>query len=309
MCEIPSNVILAKEFCEVFDGFSIGSNDLTQLTLGVDRDSALVAHVYDEKNAAVKTLIRTVIRTAHQYKRKVGICGQAPSDYPEFAEFLVQEGIDSISLNPDTVLKTRERIAAMEKKVGKISTGGGVPFVVKAASFFGVVGLSLVLVGFTCQSVNNAEMEQRIKDSVNQQVFDAARAIREKLVADQLEKEQSARLTYAEENDFASIKFDYPANWRVEHRPSAVAFYVKDGTKPEFSFGELKAGEPEGSALVSTSTLQGVPVKIYANTSTAEKTIDVYPNGFKKSKTVVRFAGAEKTFDIIWNTLQLKLAE
>jgi len=117
MCEIPSNVILAKEFCEIFDGFSIGSNDLTQLTLGVDRDSALVSHVYDERNEAVKILIRQVIAVAHKYKRKVGICGQAPSDYTEFAEFLVQEGIDSISLNPDTVLKTRERIAAMEKKV------------------------------------------------------------------------------------------------------------------------------------------------------------------------------------------------
>ncbi|MFH2018705.1 MAG: phosphoenolpyruvate synthase [bacterium] len=118
MCEVPSNVILAKEFSKIFDGFSIGSNDLTQLTLGVDRDSALVSHVYDENNLAVKTLIRQVIHSAHKYGCKVGICGQAPSDYPEFAEFLVREGIDSISLNPDTVLKTRLRIAAMEKKLG-----------------------------------------------------------------------------------------------------------------------------------------------------------------------------------------------
>jgi len=119
MCEIPSNVILAKEFSEIFDGFSIGSNDLTQLTLGVDRDSALVSHVYDENNEAVKSLIRRVIKVAHKYGRKVGICGQAPSDYPAFAEFLVKEGIDSISLNPDTVLKTRQRIAAMEHKLGR----------------------------------------------------------------------------------------------------------------------------------------------------------------------------------------------
>ncbi|MBU1613390.1 phosphoenolpyruvate synthase, partial [Patescibacteria group bacterium] len=95
MCEVPSNVILAKEFSKIFDGFSIGSNDLTQLTLGVDRDSALVSHVYDENNLAVKTLIRQVIHSAHKYGCKVGICGQAPSDYPEFAEFLVREGIDS----------------------------------------------------------------------------------------------------------------------------------------------------------------------------------------------------------------------
>lgn len=118
MCEIPSNVILADQFCEVFDGFSIGSNDLTQLTLGLDRDSELVSHIYDERNDAVKRLIRQVITVAKEKHRKIGICGQAPSDFPEFAEFLVECGIDSISLNPDTVLKTRMRIAAKEKQLG-----------------------------------------------------------------------------------------------------------------------------------------------------------------------------------------------
>jgi len=114
MCEIPSNVILAEQFSKIFDGFSIGSNDLTQLTLGVDRDSAKVAHVYDERNEAVKELIRQVIQKAHHAKRKVGICGQAPSDFVDFAEFLVKEGIDSISLNPDTVIKTMVEIGKME---------------------------------------------------------------------------------------------------------------------------------------------------------------------------------------------------
>lgn len=115
MCEIPANVILANEFSKIFDGFSIGSNDLTQLTLGVDRDSAKVAHVYDERNEAVKELIRQVIKKAHASKRKVGICGQAPSDFLDFAKFLVVEGIDSISLNPDTVIKTMVEIGKMEK--------------------------------------------------------------------------------------------------------------------------------------------------------------------------------------------------
>jgi pyruvate,water dikinase len=106
MCEIPSNVISAAAFAEVFDGFSIGSNDLTQLTLGVDRDSEIVAHVFDERNQAVKSSIAAAIHAAQAAGRKIGICGQAPSDYPDFARFLVDEGIDSISLNPDTVLKT-----------------------------------------------------------------------------------------------------------------------------------------------------------------------------------------------------------
>ncbi len=115
MCEIPSNVILAAEFAEIFDGFSIGSNDLTQLILGVDRDSEVVAHVFDERNPAVKKMISEVIKVARAKGRKIGICGQAPSDYPEFAQFLVEQGIDSISLNPDTVMKTTVAILETER--------------------------------------------------------------------------------------------------------------------------------------------------------------------------------------------------
>jgi pyruvate, water dikinase len=106
MCELPSNVILAREFLEVFDGFSIGSNDLTQLILGLDRDSGTVAHLFDERNDAVKQSIAQAIAEAHRAKKHIGICGQAPSDYPEFAEWLVKEGIDSISLNPDAAIRT-----------------------------------------------------------------------------------------------------------------------------------------------------------------------------------------------------------
>ena len=117
MCEIPANVILAEEFAAIFDGFSIGSNDLTQLTLGLDRDSAIVAHLFDERNAAVLRLVQDVIRRAQACGRKVGICGQAPSDYPEFARFLVTCGIDSISLNPDTVIKTTQDIVELEQRL------------------------------------------------------------------------------------------------------------------------------------------------------------------------------------------------
>ena len=119
MCEVPSNVILADQFAEVFDGFSIGSNDLTQLTLGLDRDSGLIAHVGDENNDAVKRLIAQVIDTAKKQGRKVGICGQAPSDFPDFARFLVEHGIDSISLNPDVILETTVALAKLEEKVGQ----------------------------------------------------------------------------------------------------------------------------------------------------------------------------------------------
>ena len=119
MCEIPSNVILAEEFAEIFDGFSIGSNDLTQLILGVDRDSEIVAQIFDERNPAVKKMIAEVIAVCRRKGRKIGICGQAPSDYPEFAQFLVEQGIDSISLNPDTVLKTT--VAILEKERNQVN--------------------------------------------------------------------------------------------------------------------------------------------------------------------------------------------
>ena len=119
MVEIPSNVVLLEEFARYFDGFSIGSNDLTQLTLGVDRDSSLVAHIFDERNEAVKRMLAEIIEKAHKVGKPVGICGQAPSDFPEIAEFLVIKGIDSISLIPDTVPQTAMRIYELEKRLGR----------------------------------------------------------------------------------------------------------------------------------------------------------------------------------------------
>ena len=116
MCEIPSNILLADEFLELFDGMSIGSNDLTQLTLGLDRDSGIVTHIANENNPAVKKLISEIIQKCRAKKKYIGICGQAPSDYPDFARFLVEEGIESMSLNPDTVIKI---IMELGKKVRK----------------------------------------------------------------------------------------------------------------------------------------------------------------------------------------------
>jgi len=117
MCELPANVVLADEFLKIFDGYSIGSNDLTQLALGLDRDSEMVAHLFDERNGAVERMIALAIEAAHRAGKKIGICGQAPSDYPEFAEFLVEHGITSISLNPDTVIQTTATILEAEAKL------------------------------------------------------------------------------------------------------------------------------------------------------------------------------------------------
>jgi pyruvate,water dikinase len=117
MCKIPNNVVLIDEFSKMFDGFSIGSNDLTQLNLGVDRDSELVAHEFDKRDPGVMKMISMAIEGARRNQRHSGLCGQAPSDYPEFAEFLVKEGIDSIFLNPDSVMKITLKVKEMESKL------------------------------------------------------------------------------------------------------------------------------------------------------------------------------------------------
>ena len=114
MCEVPSNVVLTEAFAARYDGFSIGSNDLTQLVLGVDRDSADLAPLFDERDEAVKTLIRDVIQRAHRCGREVGLCGQAPSDHPDFAGFLVEAAIDSMSVTPDSFVRVKQQVAAAE---------------------------------------------------------------------------------------------------------------------------------------------------------------------------------------------------
>ena len=123
MCEIPNNVIQIDAFAQLFDGFSIGSNDLTQLTLGVDRDSEVVAFDFDERDPGVKALIRQTVEGAHRNHRHVGICGQAPSDYPEMVEYLVELGIDAISVTPDTLLKVTRDVLAVERRLGRSPRG------------------------------------------------------------------------------------------------------------------------------------------------------------------------------------------
>lgn len=126
MCELPANVVFADEFLQVFDGYSIGSNDLTQLALGLDRDSEMVAHLFDERNGAVEKMVAMAIDAAIRSGKKIGICGQAPSDYPEFADFLVERGINSISLNPDTVIQTTQHILETEKNIESKTAGSEV---------------------------------------------------------------------------------------------------------------------------------------------------------------------------------------
>ncbi len=278
MCEIPSNVILAEEFAAIFDGFSIGSNDLTQLTLGVDRDSALVSHVYNERNEAVKTLIRQVIRVAKKNKKKIGICGQAPSDYPEFAEFLVREGIDSISLNPDTIVKTRERIAFVENTLGKTGHKTNPAYLGLVA----VVGLlSAAVMGLGAGCVN-----PQINAFQNAPVTDVAPGlIRERLEAKQAldaAKEVEREATSLGKDPvrikvttFANFSLEHPRGWAVEYWPGGMTMRdaktghfvsvfeqlvrhpAKTTGKTDFMLGEYKA-----TRYTDISPKDGAPYQI-----------------------------------------------
>lgn len=250
MCEIPSNVILAEEFAHIFDGFSIGSNDLTQLTLGVDRDSALVSHVYDEKNAAVTTLIKQVINVAHKYKRKVGICGQAPSDYPEFAEFLVREGIDSISLNPDTVLATRERIAKAEKTVGKRAGKTNHKFLA-LVGVLAVLSASTILVGGGCSAIKNP-LSPSVTSTDDITAADVRFRIEQKNKADHAEWED--KLSTFKASSIASFKVAYPQSWSVQERAGGDGYVLsaEDGKQSVIIIKQKKSAAntkqtPDGS--------------------------------------------------------------
>lgn len=303
MCEIPSNVILAKEFCDIFDGFSIGSNDLTQLTLGVDRDSALVSHVYDEKNLAVKTLIRDVIRTAHKYGKKVGICGQAPSDYPAFAEFLVQEGIDSISLNPDTVLQTRKHIAAMEKKVGRnrISKFNRVALASKLLLIFGVMGLMTALGGYGCQTVNNQQVEANMKQTLANELSVEVAKLKGQLRSD-IEKEIATRTPqYNIYNEDSFIKFSltYPFKWSVDHGKDSVKFTAADGSGWFSIFKQAQGYGKVPDADVSTTIWNGYTVKKFKvrdSNAVESMVMEVYPDGYNKG-WVIEISGDKNNFD------------
>lgn len=306
MCEIPANVLSAQEFSEIFDGFSIGSNDLTQLTLGVDRDSALVSHVFNENDAAVKKLIREVIKVAHANGKHVGICGQAPSDIPGFAEFLVQEGIDAISLTPDTVVKVRRRVAEIEKKLGRKphreleKLGNQLPatsgpralqkIVSRAVTTLGALALAVMLLGVTCQTTPQTSAEDA-KATIALEVAKAkAEARRE------FEEEKAKETREYSEDSFVKFTLQFPAGWRVKHQEKLIRFESPDGQE-YFVIAELpkKLFAEGGGHTVIISTWNNFEVAHLEGTSMGSlgyRSLRVYPHGLKKSRIMIELSGS-----------------
>ncbi|MBH41590.1 MAG: phosphoenolpyruvate synthase [Candidatus Magasanikbacteria bacterium] len=221
MCEIPSNVVLATDFAKLFDGFSIGSNDLTQLTLGLDRDTSTLTHIANVNNPSVKRLITDVIKVAKKHKKPIGICGQAPSDYPKFAEFLVKEGIDSISLNPDTVVQARQRIARVEKKLGRNSKKTSKAYM----SLVVLVGcISAMLMGIGAGCIGGQEDGENSLDISNYVSPAMIREQVEKKVREEFSLEQEKDVFEKEEKRLPPFTIDYPDGWVVENLENEIRF-------------------------------------------------------------------------------------
>jgi hypothetical protein len=276
---------------------SIGSNDLTQLTLGVDRDSALVSHVYDDRNPAVKTLIRSVIQSAHKQNKPIGICGQAPSDYPEFAEFLVREGIDSISLNPDTVVAGRSRISYAEKTVGKRGKKTH-PAPVSLVAIIGLLAASLIGVGGGCDAL------QKPHDPNNTLAGEwSPRALREQFVAEvtaEKDKERAEAVSVLHETTFAAFTLSYPASWSVEHWPSGVT--LRDPRSGEYvSVFRQLVDHPVAQTEKSSVTIGGKSAVQY-RVSTKDGEITVVEIEMDNG-TILEIDGNGEMFDTVMQSL------
>lgn len=270
MCEIPSNVILAADFAKLFDGFSIGSNDLAQLTLGIDRDSNRFSDIGDATHPAVKALIRTVIKAAQTARIPIGICGQAPSDHPEFADWLVKEGIDSISLNPDTVVATRERIAHAEKTIGTTAPGETNRRLLGIVAAFGVLAAGIMSLGAGCGFSNTPTIQPTMTPA-------QIRAEIQTMMAEARNLEEQNAKSTAKVSGFANFSVAYPRAWSAEYAPDhltiksasvttdTVTFFIHRKNylvKPE-DIAHLTMGGQPALMFIDPSTVSTTPVTVY----------------------------------------------
>ena len=295
MCEIPSNVILAEEFAKIFDGFSIGSNDLTQLTLGVDRDSSLVSHVYDENNSAVKKLTKDVIAVAKKHKKKIGICGQAPSDSPEFAEFLVRAGIDSISLNPDTVVMARKRIALVEHTIGKTGTRTNKKMVSLIATI-GMFGAGLISIGAGCGGVVSPPQPQLVSDISPAQI----RMMVEQKVSEMKEEEYATATTELFVDDFADFHVSYPVRWQIKQWRGGVT--LKDPSSDAYvTIAEQLVTPPMAGQVTEPVSVDGVKGNTHTVTLDNGQEITVATLDYRGQ--TIEVSGSKEIFQKIFDSI------
>jgi len=297
MCEIPSNVILADDFAELFDGFSIGSNDLTQMILGVDRDSASVSHLTNQNHKAVRKMIRDVISVAHKHKKKIGICGQAPSDDPEFAEFLVQLGIDSISLNPDSVIPIRERIAQTEKTLGRTGKRTNKSLLSLVAGI-GFLGAALISLGAGCGgyvpsgpdaheqlTVSPAELRMRME---------------ERLMEDQ-ERALIGKMSEIVVNDFADFTVSYPIEWNIQQWRGGITMQAP-ASDSYVTISQQRVPNPIAEADTTSIIVDGLTGRRY--TATLQDAREIAIVELPYDNRIIEISGIGAEFDAIVQSIQ-----
>lgn len=311
MCEIPANVLLAKDLAKLFDGFSISLTNLTQLTFGADR-TVFSTKRYNEDEIAIKQLVKEVIKIAHREGCSIGMCDADALRYPPFVSFLIQEGITSISVTPDHHYSLKQKVVAAEYKLGSVPLSWPQAVVSKSVSFAGVAGLSLMLAGFTCQPVNNQDVEQRVQTGVQDQLVAVRNQVRDEVrqqIAKEYDKKRAEETVDYIGNSFVSLSLKFPAGWNVEQTDTELRYTAPMDTWNWFAITRNKQSlaEAEDPAIIAgtmvTTSWSGIPALQFdwytAEGSVTYKVIELYPDGFKKAKNIIRLQGDLAHFDAI----------
>jgi len=304
MCELPSNVVLADKFARLFDGISIGSNDLTQLILGVDKESSRVNKLYDENNEAVKDMISKVIKTTHKYEKPIGICGQAPSDSLEFSEFLVREGVDSISINPDSLIKTKAHINEIEKTVGNTGDKTNSKLLLLLLAL-GILSAIIILLGSSCSTSTNLSQKSAINKEQAGTNYNPAKI--RKRAEQRVRKEQKQKLKQKmlpmKISTFADFNFEYPYGWKVSHSQNSLRVYDSNTdkyisfmtTSSEKRFEEVKNKYNNVSSMKVDQKAAFLTNTSTSNTSTVNnRSKEFYLAQIKMSTSSADYAESEK---------------
>ena len=298
MCEIPANALLAKEFIKLFDGFSVGLQHLTELTFGLDA-GVFSLRANREEDRAIKKLLKEVIQVAHKEGKTVGICDTTAGDYTNFVSFLVQEGIDSITVTPDRWRLVQEEIAASEKRLAKAPLAWPLRLTSGAVSLAGFAGLSILLAGYTCQTVNVEDVKKDLQTAMEQRLALFKDELEQKVASERAE-EKAARLEYYHERGFADFSLAYPFGWKftnlvngVEFRDASSTAWFTVNREPRLAMKEYN--------FAATSTWLGNDVGLYGDES--KKGIVIFPNDKIFKETVV-IEGDREHFDKILESIK-----
>ncbi len=293
MCELPANVLMAKELVTLFDGFIVSLENLSQFTFAKDA-VVFSAERFNEEEVAMKRLLNEVIRVAHRAGRTVTVCDGGRALHPSFITFLAQERVDALSVTPDAILTTRALFATAEASLGTTALRLPQAILSRSISMAGLSSLSLLLVGFTCQTVSDADIVKQVEARVEERLVVARNEAREAAIKHEAEKIAEAKHVYRSDG-FAQFEMSYPALWNTV-RTNEESILVGDGAL----FFEVRSQTPQiVDAPLTTTTWNGLPARRYTGASSTVVYLEVYPEGYAKTKKIIRLSGSASTFESI----------